>query len=264
MREDIRVEDLAGSCGYSLYHFIRLFNEAVHHTPYDYLIRRRLTEAALELLHGHRRLVDIACDYRFQNPETFTRAFFRVFHTQPSQVRKNGVLDARLMLPERSPAHLAYYRSYGIPAARKIAFPQRYLAGYAFATGINAENVNEIFAGLKARFPGCKTWFWGGTYSMDYRNNQTTYFAGFEVADGSRLPSDLFARRLPSGSWAVFQQPNLLKNIELVREHVYQSWQANTGEKICSPLEVCQLTHHKDHDQSLLSVPLFNTDEDIL
>ena len=50
LQEDISVADMAASVSYSLFHFCRMFNEATHQTPYDYMIRRRLTEAARALL----------------------------------------------------------------------------------------------------------------------------------------------------------------------------------------------------------------------
>ena len=52
LQEDITVAQIADAAGYSLFHFMRKFNQMVHHTPYDYLIRRRLTEAAKALIHS--------------------------------------------------------------------------------------------------------------------------------------------------------------------------------------------------------------------
>jgi AraC family transcriptional regulator len=43
---EIQVADIAAAVSYSLYHFCRIFGQVVHHNPYDYLMRRRLSEAA--------------------------------------------------------------------------------------------------------------------------------------------------------------------------------------------------------------------------
>ncbi len=99
LRDEISVGDIAASAGYSLYHFIRVFNQVVHHSPYDYLMRRRLSEAALELLSGDRRIIDISLDYCFQNHETFSRAFKRMFAMQPSQWRAKENRQNSLLLP---------------------------------------------------------------------------------------------------------------------------------------------------------------------
>ena len=103
----IGVADMADAVGYSLYHFCRTFNEATHHTPYDYLMRRRLSEAARTLLQADDRIIDVALDHQFSNPETFSRAFRRMFDTQPSQWRKDGCLDRWRLMPRLTLAHLA-------------------------------------------------------------------------------------------------------------------------------------------------------------
>ena len=73
LKDEISVGDMASAVGYSLYHFCRTFNEATHQTPYSYLMRRRLTEAARVLLSTDDKIIDVALDYQFGNPETFSR-----------------------------------------------------------------------------------------------------------------------------------------------------------------------------------------------
>lgn len=73
LKEAIAVADVADAVSYSLYHFCRTFNQATHHTPYDYLMRRRLSLAAQELLQTDKKIIEIALDYQFNSPETFSR-----------------------------------------------------------------------------------------------------------------------------------------------------------------------------------------------
>ena len=46
LKDDISVADIAASVSFSLYHFSRTFSRVTRYSPYDYLMRRRLTEAA--------------------------------------------------------------------------------------------------------------------------------------------------------------------------------------------------------------------------
>ena len=108
LKGPIRVADMAESVSYSLYHFCRTFNAVVRHTPYDYLMRRRLSESARELVQSDRKIIDIACDYEFNNPETYSRAFRRMFGMQPSQWRKRGLIEERRLIPRLSLAYLAH------------------------------------------------------------------------------------------------------------------------------------------------------------
>ena len=108
LREEISVGEIAESAGYSLYHFIRTFNQVVGHSPYDFLIRRRLTEASHELLTSERRILDIALDYCFNSHETFSRAFKRMFDTQPSQWSIKYPEHKGVLLPVLSKEYLAH------------------------------------------------------------------------------------------------------------------------------------------------------------
>jgi len=108
LREPVGVADMAAAVSYSLYHFCRTFKAATHFTPYDYLMRRRIAEAAREVLASERKLIDIAFDYQFNNPETFSRAFKRVMDVQPTQWRKQGAAGYRQMMPRLTAEHLEH------------------------------------------------------------------------------------------------------------------------------------------------------------
>jgi AraC family transcriptional regulator len=113
LKHDIGVADMAGAAGYSLYHFCRVFNGLVHHTPYDYLIRRRLSQSAQSLLETDWRVVDIAFDYQFNSHETYSRAFKRMFGVPPHRYRTlhaNGrpAPDRRTWMPRLTVEYLRH------------------------------------------------------------------------------------------------------------------------------------------------------------
>ena len=104
LSQEITVADMGAAACYSPYHFSRTFNRVVHHTPYDYLMRRRLSESARQLLETDKKIIDIALEYGFNNPETYSRAFKRMFGVQPSQWRGGeGRDEALIPMPEVSP-----------------------------------------------------------------------------------------------------------------------------------------------------------------
>ena len=97
--DELTIQDLADVSGYSIFHFTRLFNQYIGLTPYDYLIRRRLSDASEALLTSEKRIIDIAQDFQFGSHETFTRAFSRLFAISPSQWRERGLTNKNLLLP---------------------------------------------------------------------------------------------------------------------------------------------------------------------
>ena len=56
LQDPLSVQDVAAATGYSLYHFSRTFNRAIGHSPYDYIVRRRLSESAKELVASDKRI----------------------------------------------------------------------------------------------------------------------------------------------------------------------------------------------------------------
>ena len=83
-------DHIAAVAGYSRYHFGRLFRAMTGQRLAEYVRRRRLCEAARELLLSRQRILDIALDYQFESQEAFTRAFKKEFGTSPGLYRRQG------------------------------------------------------------------------------------------------------------------------------------------------------------------------------
>jgi len=90
--------ELARNTGFSLAHLRQLFAEATGATLARYMLRRRIANAAFDLLHTPHTALDIACAYGFQNPDTFTRAFRRCTGMTPQAFRKRRPPIARAKL----------------------------------------------------------------------------------------------------------------------------------------------------------------------
>ena len=103
----LTVSGMADAAAYSIHHFCRVFARHTRQTPYDYLIRRRLTLAAGQVLNTDRRILDIAMDFRFDSHEGFTRAFTRLFAITPVRARKNGSVRITGSLPRLTADHLS-------------------------------------------------------------------------------------------------------------------------------------------------------------
>ena len=82
-----RVERLA-LC--SEYHFRRMFSFLASMTLSEYIRRRRLTLAALDLVHGNARVIDIALKYGYKSPDSFSRAFLGLHGITPTEARDKG------------------------------------------------------------------------------------------------------------------------------------------------------------------------------
>ena len=113
LTEPVSVADLADAAGYSIFHFCRVFARCVRMSPYTYVVRRRLTGAAADVVGGDRRIVDIATGCGFESHEGFARAFARVFGCLPGEARAAGYVPTVGRLPRLSGEHLACLERHG-------------------------------------------------------------------------------------------------------------------------------------------------------
>lgn len=90
---------LAARIGYSVQHFSRLFRSLTGESPGDYILRRRLTEAARRVLLEPIPIAGIALEGGWSDYETFSRAFKRQFGVSPSRARNCPGVSARFREP---------------------------------------------------------------------------------------------------------------------------------------------------------------------
>lgn len=94
LRNEPTLEMMSSYVGYSSYYCSSQFHEAVGITFKEYVVRRKLSLAANDLMETENRILDIALKYGFSSNEAFSRAFLKEFGYSPSYYRK-----ARLHLP---------------------------------------------------------------------------------------------------------------------------------------------------------------------
>jgi AraC-like DNA-binding protein len=128
LRGHIDVAAMADAACYSLFHFIRVFTELTGHGPYDYLMRRRIAEAAKEAVANGRPLIDIALDYGFESPDGFTRAFKRCFGLTPSDARRLSSYPERYARTALDGDYLSRLGASGL-SARPTASGEAVVAG---------------------------------------------------------------------------------------------------------------------------------------
>lgn len=201
----------------------------------EYVRRRRLSLAGFELQKGEKSVLEIALEYGFTSPDSFTRAFRQMHGITPSAVKKGGCL----------------LKSYG-----KITF-------VLTIKGVNAMNY-KILKKEEMHIIGFKKWFstennsqmteipkmWDAvTEEMKTKitalsNNDSVvglcadmYDGGFDYWIGCMsdevCPDDLEEMTIPASDWAVFEiigpmrpLPNAMQDIWM---RIYSEWFPNSG-----------------------------------
>jgi len=105
--EPLCVEHLSRVANFSRFHFHRQFAEYVGTSVGRYILLLRLRQASYQLAFNRQtRIIDIALDAGFENPESFTRAFRNSFGQSPSEFRRQADWESwheryRFRIPER-------------------------------------------------------------------------------------------------------------------------------------------------------------------
>ncbi len=74
----------------SVYHFQRFFSFITEITLSEYIRRRRLTMAALEIQKANVKVIDVALKYGYGSPEAFARAFKSLHGIAPTAAKDKG------------------------------------------------------------------------------------------------------------------------------------------------------------------------------
>jgi len=235
LQRPIQVADMAGKAAYSLYYFCRMFHRIVHHAPYDYLIRRRLSAAATALTASRRKIIDIAYDLQFQNPETFSRAFRRMFALQPSEWRKNPLNPVFYLMPSLTREHLIHRNS---PAGNRPEVLHREtweISGWTVPAESSITDIEKIWHATHSEshtdpvrcvvlwdMPGHPEGMGCLAGWPDFRNDQKT--------------SGWIRKQIPGGTYAVFPYIGSFAGRHLARDYALHTWLPKSGCRLARPM----------------------------
>lgn len=69
----------------------RLFSMLCNISLSEYIRKRRLTKAGIDLINGQEKIIDIAVKYQYDNATSFSRAFEKFYGVKPSQIKKEPI-----------------------------------------------------------------------------------------------------------------------------------------------------------------------------
>lgn len=92
MADEINYEETAKKACCSSYHFQRMFSYMANMPLSEYIRRRRMSLAAVDLQGGREKVLDISLKYGYDSPTAFNRAFKSIHGITPSQAKDDGVI----------------------------------------------------------------------------------------------------------------------------------------------------------------------------
>lgn len=256
LQNETSVAEMAAAAGYSLFHFVRTFDRIVQHTPYDYLMRRRLTEAGRALAAGDRRIIDISQDFCFNNHETFSRAFKRMFAMQPIQWRERKPDDAILGMPPLTFADLRFINREDFKPPLIVEFLSSRLCGLMSAQNGDQQGDSRLLAHLRRFIPGPlpERFIAVNTYLGTQRQPVYT-FIGINQAFSNDPPSILVETTLPAGKYVCIECS--IQDMPCAKKYLMYTWCLKAGYRPVSDLDVQMIPTDENIPQvRTLCIPL--------
>ncbi len=153
---NLSLEVLSEVACFSPFHFHRIFRTITGETLNEYMTRRRVEKAALDLIHKRDNITEIALKYGFNDISSFSRTFKKYYGEGPTAFRKNHtnrfskIRQIESKNGQAYPDHEKYLRIINhlknwttMNANIKVKdMPPMELA---YVTTIGTENLNESF-----------------------------------------------------------------------------------------------------------------------
>lgn len=233
------LQNLADRLGYSLYYFIRLFRGVTGHSPKSYLNRRRITRAWEDLQAGEKKVIDLAYDYGFGTPESFSRAFHKQLGCNPGEVRRGGGVDRTNLQSPLTGEKLEYLRLVPHQEPELVDFGPLCLAGISVLYEESmpedlsapwqtlAENRTLIDSRrIPEKYYQVQSWLPNQSYGSLF------FFMALEVKDCSDIPMPFTARTIPRQKYLRFFHRGFSNKVGLTYEYIYRNYLPETDYKL--------------------------------
>ncbi|WP_191561221.1 AraC family transcriptional regulator [Metabacillus idriensis] len=240
LTNDIDLKEVARISLCSEYHFRRMFSFLAGVTLPEYIRRRRLTLAALELNNSSMRVIDAAVKYGYSSPDSFTRAFQSLHGVTPSEARNNG---HSLKAYPRMTFHLSIkggsemnYRIEEKEAFRIIGIKKRVPIVFngvnpeiaSMWESINGETINTLKKLSNIEPAGLLSASTNFSEGRLEEKGELDHYIG--VATTHKCPNNLTQLEVTASTWAVFEAvgpfPDTLQD---VWGRIYSEWFPSTN-----------------------------------
>lgn len=232
LASEIELETLGRLAGCSPYHFQRMFSYIAGVPLREYLRRRRMTRAAMDLQQGD-KVLDVALRYGYESPTAFNRAFQSIHGLPPSMAQKEGTRlksypRIRFKFVLKGDIEMEY-QIVNRPAFRivgvRMPLPVDAEDSFAQVPGFWAENAHripDICALMDGTLPGLLG------VSTCHRERYDYYYIA--AATRAAVPEGMYAEEVPACTWAVFSGSGPMpQSMQELQKRIVAEWLPDSG-----------------------------------
>lgn len=229
LKSELSVSLITKEVGFSLFHFHRVFLNITGCSMVEYVRKRRLSEAAGEILCSNKNILDIALEYQFNSPEAFTRAFTKTFCMSPQRFRKKGK-HFHLLKIERLNDIKINHLYQGVTKTPSVKYIEGFkTVGIIYSTQtkdvpIHYADFRSKICTIENRINPCTTF---GIIIPDINaaeKDDINYLASVQVDSFNSIPKFMTGYEVSSGYYAVFTHKVAVNKIMETYRYIYGTW----------------------------------------
>ena len=236
LTDHVEVEKAARIAACSAFHFQRMFAYMAGVTLNEYIRRRRMTLAALELTDTDAKIIDLAAKYGYESPTAFNRAFQNIHGIAPTAAKRAGAaLTAyprlTFTISIKGEEAMNYkivkkdaFRIVGSSVKEPMTMEDCFEKVPVFWAQLHKENgIPRICALSDGSEPR-------GLLGVSTCDNGT--FSGYyvAVASGKPCPEGMDEYTVPEGTWAVFECVGPLPGaMQELQKRIITEWLPTSG-----------------------------------
>lgn len=223
--EQIDAADVAAAVHVSAFYFQRGFSLIGGCTVGEYIRNRRLYLAAVELVSGSEKIVDLALKYGYETPESFTKAFRRFHGASPAAVRQAGrgirpFLPLKIQLSVKGGMEMDYTVEK-MEAFQVVGLHRRF--GYERSYAELPVFWDEFKrAGCPRSGAACTVGKYG--ICIDDGKQDFSYWIAGDYT-GGEVPAGMETREIPAQTWAKFICTGPIPGaLQSVNTQIFSEW----------------------------------------
>lgn len=232
--EEIDYDKVAKIACCSTYHFQRMFSYMANVSLSEYIRRRRMSLAAVDLQSSDKKIVDIALKYGYSSPTAFNRAFQNVHGTAPSLIKKGGISmksypSISFKITVKGVEELNYrvekkeaFRIVGISKPLHKEIEKNFaIVPKMWQTAAMDGTINKL-ANMMNDQPM-------GLLGVSACNNNEEWKYFIAVSSSMEIDENLEEYYVPACTWAVFAGSGTNKSIQELEQRIVTEWLPTSG-----------------------------------
>lgn len=233
LTDEIDYDQLGKIACCSAYHFQRMFTYMAGVTLSEYIRRRKMSLAAVDLQSGSEKIIDIADKYGYRSPTAFNRAFQSIHGIAPSAVRGEGILvksypPITFVIAIKGAEEMNYrietkdaFRILGISAPLYQEIEKNFnIVPKMWQDAVESGTIQKLAGMMDAQPMGLLG------VSACNEEEQWRYF----IAVSSSKESDEFEEYIvPASTWAIFSGAGTNLSIQDLEQRIVTQWLPTSG-----------------------------------